>query len=126
MKDFTIPMLETSAKRHRLEESFSTTSSSSKESSESDEVLAKIDFSRFPKNICNCTEEELEDMTEQLNENLTKIQNELADIVNPNLKVYNTFIILHIIHTCIFMSDVLLKINFMILNKYRLMKKSFR
>ncbi|XP_071568818.1 LOW QUALITY PROTEIN: structural maintenance of chromosomes protein 1A-like [Temnothorax nylanderi] len=85
IEDFIIPMSETS---HRTpEDSFFTTSSSSNaESSDGCKVLRKIDFSRFPENIRNCTKENLHDMATQLNEKLTKIQNEFKDI-NPNLKV---------------------------------------
>jgi len=84
MEDLIIPMSE----HHRLGENYFTSSSSSNaESSDSCKVLTKIDFSKFPKNICNCTKEDLQDMARQLNENLIKIQNEFANVVNPNLKV---------------------------------------
>ncbi|XP_077268586.1 structural maintenance of chromosomes protein 1A-like isoform X2 [Temnothorax americanus] len=85
IEDFIIPMSETS---HRTsEDSFFTTSSSSNvESSDGCKVLRKIDFSRFPEDIRNYTEENLHDMVTQLNEKLTKIQNEFKDL-NPNLKV---------------------------------------
>ncbi|TGZ53900.1 Collagen alpha-2(I) chain [Temnothorax longispinosus] len=85
IEDFIIPMSETS---HRTpEDSFFTTSSSSNvESSDGCKVLRKIDFSRFPENIRNYTKENLHDMATQLNEKLTKIQNEFKDM-NPNLKV---------------------------------------
>lgn len=84
MEDIIIPMLETS---HRQEDS---TSSSSliTESSEGCQVLVKIDFSQFPEDIRDSTEEDLQDMSKQLNEKLIKIQNEIEN-VNPNLKVYN-------------------------------------
>ncbi|XP_011872803.1 PREDICTED: structural maintenance of chromosomes protein 1A-like [Vollenhovia emeryi] len=83
MEDFIIPMSEISHRRPAE----SSTSSSNMESSESCEVFTKIDFSQFPRNICNCTEEDLQDTAKQLNENLTKIENEFENILKPNLKV---------------------------------------
>lgn len=86
MENLIIPMSETS--HRRLEENcFTSSSSSNAESSDNCKVLIKIDFSQFPENIRNCTKEDLQDMAEQLNEKLTKIQNEFTDVVNPNLKV---------------------------------------
>lgn len=90
IKDIIIPMLETSHRRSE-ESIFTSSSSSNAESSNGWEILTKINFSEFPKDICNCTEEDLQDMAKQLNEKLTKIQNEFEDIVKPNLKVYNTY-----------------------------------
>ncbi|XP_024889323.1 structural maintenance of chromosomes protein 1A-like isoform X2 [Temnothorax curvispinosus] len=87
IEDFIIPMSETSHPHRTPEDSFFTTSSSSNvESSDGCKVLRKIDFSRFPENIRNYTEENLHDMATRLNEKLTKIQNEFKDM-NPNLKV---------------------------------------
>jgi len=72
-----------SISHQRPEESIFTSSSSSiVESSEGCEVLTKIDFSQFPKNIRNSTEKDLQDMAEQLK----KIQNEFQNI-KPNFKV---------------------------------------
>jgi len=89
MEDISIPMLETHC---RLEESVFTSSSSSNiESSGDCEILTKIDFSQFPEEICNFTNEKLRDMALQLIEKITKIENEFDDLVN--LKVCNIYTI---------------------------------
>ena len=86
MEDINIPMSET----HRLEESiFTSSSSSSIESSGDCEILTKIDFSQFPKEICNFTNEKLRDVALQLIEKIMKIENEFDDLVN--LKVCNIY-----------------------------------
>ncbi|KYM93308.1 Collagen alpha-2(I) chain [Atta colombica] len=80
MEDISIPMSETHC---RLEESVFTSSSSSNiESSGDCEVLTKIDFSQFPEEICNFTNEKLRDMALQFIEKITKIENEFDDLVN--------------------------------------------
>lgn len=74
MEDIIIPISETL--HRRPEESILTSSSDSiAESSEGCEVLTKIDFSQFPKDIRDSTEEDLQYMAKQLSEKLTKIQN---------------------------------------------------
>lgn len=83
-------MLETSHRRPN-ESFFTSSSSSNAESLDHCKVLTKIDFSQFPKNIYNCSKEDLQDISKELNEKLTKIQSEFTDIVNPNLKVYNIY-----------------------------------
>lgn len=94
IEDIIIPMSETSHRRPE-ESIFTSSSSSNAESSNDWEVLTKINFLEFSKDICNCTQEDLQDMAKQLNEKLTKIHNEFKDIAKPNLKVCNTYIILH-------------------------------
>lgn len=84
MEDLIIPMSEHCESE---ENCFTSSSSSNAESSDSCKVLTKIDFSKFPENICNCTKEDLQDKAKQLNEKLIKIQNEFVNVVNPNLKV---------------------------------------
>ncbi|KAG5331244.1 SMC1A protein, partial [Acromyrmex charruanus] len=80
MEDISIPMSET---HYKLEESVFTSSSSSNiESSGDCEILTKIDFSQFPKEICNFTNEKLRDVALQLIEKITKIENEFDDLVN--------------------------------------------
>ncbi|KAG5343959.1 SMC1A protein, partial [Acromyrmex heyeri] len=80
MENISIPMSETHCK---LEESvFTSSSSSSIESSGDCEILTKIDFSQFPKEICNFTNEKLRDVALQLIEKITKIENEFDDLVN--------------------------------------------
>lgn len=88
MEDIIIPMSKIS---HRRSKESTSSSSSNVESFGDCEVLTKIDFSQFPNNICNCIEEELQDMVKQLNEKLTKIQDALTAITNPNLKVCNIY-----------------------------------
>ncbi|XP_018366242.1 PREDICTED: structural maintenance of chromosomes protein 1A-like [Trachymyrmex cornetzi] len=80
MEDISIPMSETHS---RLEENVFTSSSNlSIELSGDCEILTKINFSQFPKEICNFTNEKLRDMTLQLTEKITKIENEFDDLVN--------------------------------------------
>lgn len=87
MEDINIPMSET---HRRLEESFFTSNlCSSIELSEDCGILTKIDFSQLPEEICNFTQEKLRDMTLQLNEKITKIENELNDLVNLKVCIYN-------------------------------------
>ncbi|XP_011704616.1 PREDICTED: structural maintenance of chromosomes protein 1A-like [Wasmannia auropunctata] len=85
MEDIVVPMLETS--RRSGGNNFTSSSSSNAESLEDCKVLTKINFSQFPKDILNSTEEELQNMAKQLDEKLTKIQDEFNE-VKPNLKVH--------------------------------------
>ncbi|XP_018350215.1 PREDICTED: structural maintenance of chromosomes protein 1A-like [Trachymyrmex septentrionalis] len=81
MEDISIPMSKTHC---TLEENIFTSSSSSSIESSGDccEILTKIDFSQFPKEICNFTNEQLRDMSLQLFEKITEIENEFDDLVN--------------------------------------------
>lgn len=89
MEDIIIPMSE--ILHRRPEESILTSSSGSiAESSEGCEVLTKIDFLQFPKDIRDSTEEDLQYMAKQLSEKLTKIQN-VFETVNPDFKVCNIY-----------------------------------
>ncbi|XP_028048496.1 structural maintenance of chromosomes protein 1A [Monomorium pharaonis] len=84
MEDIIIPI---SLISHRESRESTSSSSLTVESFGDCKVLSEIDFSQFPSNIRNCTEEDLQETIIQLNEQLIKIQDELAAVTNANLKV---------------------------------------
>ncbi|XP_025156761.1 structural maintenance of chromosomes protein 1A-like isoform X2 [Harpegnathos saltator] len=85
MESITIPILSErpTYSRDPIE---SSSSSSITDSSIDWDMSSKIDFSQFPRSLRDDTEKNLRNTAKQLNETLTKIQNELEAIVNPDLK----------------------------------------
>lgn len=52
----------------------------------------QIDFSQFPEEILNSSEQDLQNTINKLNEKLTEIQEQFEAVENPNLKVYITLL----------------------------------
>lgn len=67
----------------------SSTNSLSLDAQSSNEISLQIDFSQFPEDVCNGTEEEVRNIGKQLDEQLEKIQNEFERIAKPNFKVHD-------------------------------------
>ncbi|XP_039303602.1 structural maintenance of chromosomes protein 1A isoform X2 [Solenopsis invicta] len=85
MENIIIPMSKVSGRRSK--ESSSSSSNSIAESFGECDVLSEIDFLQFPNDIRNCTNNDLLDALELLNEELARIKAELKNVANPNLKI---------------------------------------